>query len=335
MIEVEHLTKRYGDLTAVEDLSFTVRQGEILGFLGPNGAGKTTTMRILSGYMPPSAGKARVAGYDVTADSLQVRRRIGYLPETVPLYPEMTVSSYLEYMAALRGVERPARAVEDAMEACGVADRRQSLIGKLSKGYRQRVGLAQALIHNPEVLILDEPTIGLDPRQIIEVRNLIKGLGGQRTIILSTHILPEASQVCERVMIINKGRLVAEDTPERLTARLRGAQQLFVQVARPARDTAPTLGAVAGVLSVVEKEAGSYELESALDADPRPSIAEVVVQRGWGLLELRPVGMSLEEIFLTLTMEDSAEAPGHAPAKVPAEAAANAPGSRRQGGRRR
>ena len=325
MIEVEHLTKRYGDVTAIDDLSFSVRQGEILGFLGPNGAGKTTTMRILSGYMPPSAGRARVAGYDVTENSLEVRRRIGYLPETVPLYPEMTVCAYLEYMAALRGVARPARAAVQAMEACGVADRRDTLIGKLSKGYRQRVGLAQALIHDPEVLILDEPTIGLDPRQIIEVRNLIKSLGGKRTIILSTHILPEVSQVCERVMIINKGRLVAEDTPERLTAGLRGAQQLFVQVARPTRETASVLQSIAGVLRVHEKESGRYEIESALDGDPRPKIAEAVVQHGWGLLELRPVGMSLEEIFLTLTTEDAAAEPA-------GQADKPAPAARRQGG---
>ncbi|MCL6429825.1 MAG: ABC transporter ATP-binding protein [Anaerolineae bacterium] len=328
MIEVEHLTKRYGDLTAIEDLSFTVHQGEILGFLGPNGAGKTTTMRILSGYMPPSAGTARVAGYDLSESSLEVRRRIGYLPETVPLYPEMTVSAYLEYMAALRGVTRPDRAARDAMEACGIADRHDTLIGKLSKGYRQRVGLAQALIHDPEVLILDEPTIGLDPRQIIEVRNLIKSLGGRRTIILSTHILPEASQVCERVMIINKGRLVAEDTPERLTARLRGAQQLAVQVARPARETLSVLESIPGVLRVHEQEIGRYEIESALDGDPRPRIAEAIVQHGWGLLELRPVGMSLEEIFLTLTTEDAAEPAGQAPAQA-------APAPRRQGGKAR
>ncbi len=328
MIEVEHLTKRYGDLTAIEDLSFTVRRGEILGFLGPNGAGKTTTMRILSGYMPPSAGTARIAGYDVSESSLEVRRRIGYLPETVPLYPEMTVSAYLEYMAALRGVARPARAARDTMEACGIADRHDTLIGKLSKGYRQRVGLAQALIHDPEVLILDEPTIGLDPRQIIEVRNLIKSLGGRRTIILSTHILPEASQVCERVMIINKGRLVAEDTPERLTARLRGARQLAVQVAHPARETLAILEGIPGVLKVYEHDNGRYEIESALDGDPRPRIAEAIVQHGWGLLELRPVGMSLEEIFLTLTTEDAAEPAGQAPAQA-------APAARRQGGKGR
>ena len=306
MIEVEHLTKYYGDLPAIQDVSFGVKKGEILGFLGPNSAGKTTTMRILSGYMPPTAGKARVAGYDVATDSMEVRRRIGYLPETVPLYHEMNVRAYLEYMAALRGVAKPAQAAERAMEACGLTERRDMLIGKLSKGYKQRVGLAQALIHDPEVLILDEPTIGLDPRQIIEVRNLIKSLGGSHTVILSTHILPEVSQVCERVMIINKGHIVAEDTPARLTARLRGAQHVHIQVARPARDTAASIEALPGVLGVTDKGAASYEVELALDADPRAQIAELIVGRGWGLLELRPVSMSLEDIFLTLTTEDTA-----------------------------
>jgi ABC-2 type transport system ATP-binding protein len=304
MIQVEHLTKYYGDLPAIQDVSFAVKKGEILGFLGPNSAGKTTTMRILSGYMPPTEGKARVAGYDVARDSLEVRRRIGYLPETVPLYPEMAVQSYLEYMAALRGVAKPARAAERAIEACGLGERRQTLIGRLSKGYRQRVGLAQAIIHDPEVLILDEPTIGLDPRQIIEVRNLIKSLAGDHTVILSTHILPEVSEVCEQVMIINKGRIVAEDTPERLTNRLRGSQQLYLLLARPAAETPAALAGVAGVLSVTEAGHGGYEIETTLEADPRAELAELVVSRGWGLLELRPVGMSLEEIFLTLTTEE-------------------------------
>ncbi len=309
MIQVEHLTKYYGDLPAIQDVSFCVEKGEILGFLGPNSAGKTTTMRILSGYMPPTEGKARVAGYDVTSDSLEVRRHIGYLPETVPLYPEMAVQGYLEYMAALRGVARPAQAAGRAIEACGLGDRRQTLIGRLSKGYRQRVGLAQAIIHDPDVLILDEPTIGLDPRQIIEVRNLIKSLGGGHTVILSTHILPEASEICKRVMIINKGRIVAEDTPERLTGRLRGARQLYVQLARPAAEAAAALETIAGVLAVAEQAPGCYEIESALEADPRAEIADLAVGRGWGLLELRPVGMSLEEIFLSLTTEDAANAP--------------------------
>ncbi|MGQ9684162.1 MAG: ABC transporter ATP-binding protein [Anaerolineae bacterium] len=306
MIEVDNLTKRYGQHPAIQDLSFTVRKGEILGFLGPNSAGKTTTMRILAGYMPPSAGTARVAGYDVTQDSLAVRRRIGYLPETVPLYPEMEVSGYLEFMAALRGVARPRQAVDRVIDTCGLGDRRHMLIGKLSKGYRQRVGLAQALVHDPEVLILDEPTIGLDPKQIIEVRNLIRNLAGSHTVILSTHILPEASQVCGRVMIINRGRLVAEDTPERLTAHLRGARRHFLLLSAPQPGVEDVLGAIPGVLQVSRQGEG-YEVETALDADPRAELAAAVVQRGWGLLELRPVSMSLEEIFLTLTTDEGAE----------------------------
>jgi ABC-2 type transport system ATP-binding protein len=322
MIQVEQLTKYYGSLPAIQDVSFTVRQGEILGFLGPNAAGKTTTMRILSGYLTPTEGTARVAGYDVVKDSLEVRRRIGYLPETVPLYPEMTVRGYLEYMAALRGVRERSEAADRVMAACGLAGCEEMLIGKLSKGYRQRVGLAQALIHDPQVLILDEPTIGLDPRQIIEIRNLIKSLGGSRTVILSTHILPEVSQVCERVMIISKGRLVAEDTPAGLGAALRGAQRLFVHMANPAPETVPTLQAIPGVLEVHENGDGYYEIESALDADARPRIAEAVVQRGWGLLELRPSGMSLEEIFLTLTTEDI---PGHGEDQPPELAATPSP----------
>jgi len=306
MIQVEGLTRYYGSTAAIQDVSFNVRKGEILGFLGPNSAGKTTTMRILTGYLPPSSGKARVAGYDVTADSMEVRRRIGYLPETVPLYPEMSVRAYLQYMAALRGVGKAAQATERAIEACGLGDWRDMLIGRLSKGYKQRVGLAQALVHDPQVLILDEPTVGLDPRQIIEVRNLIKGLGGDHTIILSTHILPEASQVCERVMIINKGRIIAEDTPERLTTRLRGGSQFFVQVAHPANGAKKKLRGIAGVVGVTEKEHGCYEVDAAENADPRPRIAELVVGEGWGLLELRPVSMSLEEIFLTLTTDEQA-----------------------------
>jgi ABC-2 type transport system ATP-binding protein len=308
MIEVEHLTKFYGNLAAIQDVSFNVRPGEILGFLGPNSAGKTTTMRILSGYMPASSGSVHVAGYDVAEASLEVRRRIGYLPETVPLYHEMTVRDYLEYMAGLRGVAKPAQAAGRVIESCGLTDRRTVLIGRLSKGYKQRVGLAQALVHDPQVLILDEPTIGLDPRQIIEVRNLIKSLGGGHTVILSTHILPEASQVCERVMIINKGHIVAEDTPQRLMTRLRGATQLFVQVAQPAGETRKKLKGIEGVTNVTEKDPGCYEVEAALEADPRARIAELVVTKGWGLLELRPVSMSLEEIFLSLTTEDVAEA---------------------------
>ena len=220
MIQVEALTKYYGDTLALDKLSFQVAEGEILGFLGPNGAGKTTTMRMLTGYMPPSEGTATVAGYDIFHDSIKVRQRVGYMPETVPLYREMSVYSYLNFMASIRGVQKREKAIDRVLDACGIGDVRTKLISHLSKGYRQRVGLAQALVHDPEVLVLDEPTIGLDPRQILAVRELIKSLGGERTIILSTHILPEVSQVCQRVLILNHGRVVAEDTPEHLTASL-------------------------------------------------------------------------------------------------------------------
>jgi len=303
MIQVDNLTKYYGDVAAIRDVSFSVDKGEILAFLGPNGAGKTTTMRILTAYMPPSAGSAQVAGYDVFNDSLEVRRRVGYMPETVPLYPEMTVRSYLDFAARLRGVDDRRKRVEAAMETCHVADYAEMAIGKLSKGYRQRVGLAQALIHDPEILILDEPTLGLDPKQIIEVRELIRSLGGERTIILSTHILSEASQVCGRVVIINEGQIVAEDTPERLTARLKGRERVYLQVSQPSAEVEAALQAIEGVATVEAKGNGGYEIESVLGADRRAEIAAAIVEGGWGLLEIRPLGMSLEEIFLKLTTE--------------------------------
>ncbi len=304
MIQVEGLTKRYGDVTAIEGLTFHVERGEIVGFLGPNGAGKTTTMRVLTGYLPPTEGTARIAGYDIFTESLEARRHIGYMPETVPLYPEMTVRGYLDFMARIRGVRDRRRAVEEAMALCHVEDRADAIIATLSKGYRQRVGLAQALLHEPDVLILDEPTIGLDPRQIIEVRELIRELGQERTVLLSSHILPEVSQVCTRVLIIHKGHIVAEDTPEGLTARLQGAARLAIQVARPGPEVEAALAAVPGVEAVEPAGDGRYEITSAPEADVRTGVAEAVVRGGWGLLELRPVGMSLEEIFLELTQEE-------------------------------
>lgn len=309
MIQVQGLTKYYGDVPALRNVSFQVEKGEVVGFLGPNGAGKTTTMRILVGYLPPTEGKATVAGYDVFHDSLEVRRRIGYLPETVPLYGEMTVRGYLEFMATIRGVARPGTRADEVMEVVNVSDRAEQPIHKLSKGYRQRVGLAQALIHDPEVLILDEPTLGLDPKQIIEVRELIRRLGEDHTIILSTHILPEVEQVCERVLIINEGELVAEDTPERLTARLKGAERVYLQVATEGEDPvrlARLVEALQGVEGVTAVEAlgdGAFEVECTLGADRRADLADRVVKGGWRLLEMRPVGMSLEEIFLKLTTE--------------------------------
>jgi ABC-2 type transport system ATP-binding protein len=314
VIEVQHLTKRYGPFTAVHDVSFKAERGEILGFLGPNGAGKTTTMRVLTGYMPPSDGKAIVAGYDVLDQPIEAKRRTGYLPETPPLYPDMTVADYLMFCARIKGVPRADRTtrVKTTMERTRIADVANRHCGKLSKGYRQRVGLAQALLHNPDVLILDEPTAGLDPKQIIETRRLIKELGGDHTVILSTHILPEVSQTCQRVVIINKGRVVAVDTPDNLMARLQGSGALYVEVDAMGADARSVLEAVPGVSGVSASDTRGgftgFEVASAPDRDVRRELAAAVVGRGWGLLELRPMRMSLEEIFLSLTTEES-EAP--------------------------
>jgi ABC-2 type transport system ATP-binding protein len=310
MIKVEHLTKYYGPRAAIRDLTFEVAKGEILGFLGPNGAGKTTTMRILTGYMPASSGRAWVAGYDLFTQSLEARRHIGYLPESVPLYPEMEVASYLDFMATIRGVPRTKRRarVDYVMEATNLTHMRDRLIGKLSKGYRQRVGLAQALVADPEVLILDEPTIGLDPKQIIETRNLIRNLAGDHTVILSTHILPEVSATCQRVIIINDGEIAAVDTPENLTRRLRGAETLQIEVRGPRDQVVARLRQLPKVLDVtVEGGANgvhSYTVACELGSDLREQLAATVVQQGWGLLELRPVRLSLEEIFLEIITEE-------------------------------
>ena len=313
MIEVEHLTKRYGPVTAVQDVSFQVHKGEILGFLGPNGAGKTTTMRVLTGYMPATEGRVVVAGHDVFEQPVLAKRRIGYLPETPPLYPDMTVREYLQFVAKIKGVppaDRKKR-VEQVMARTWVSDMAGRACGKLSKGYRQRVGLAQALIHNPDVLILDEPTAGLDPKQIIETRRLIKELAGDHTIILSTHILPEVSQTCDRVVIINKGRVVAVDTPDNLTGRLRGAETMFVQVdAARAGEAAAALAKVPGVVRVAPVDhaaTGAFEVESETGRDVRRELARAVVLGGHDLLELRPTRVSLEDIFLSLTTEEQPE----------------------------
>ena len=311
MIEVQHLTKQYGPFTAVQDVSFKAERGEILGFLGPNGAGKTTTMRVITGYMPPTDGKALVAGYDVMEQPIEAKRRTGYLPETPPLYPDMTVRDYLMFCARIKGVPRTDRAtrVKTTMERTRIADVATRQCAKLSKGYRQRVGLAQALIHNPDVLILDEPTAGLDPKQIIETRRLIKELGGEHTVILSTHILPEVSQTCQRVVIINKGRVVAVDTPENLTSRLQGSGSIYVEVDSMGADAQTVLASVTGVTGVTVSEkhgsATGYEVAMVADRDVRRELASTVVGRGWGLLELRPMRMSLEEIFLSLTTEET------------------------------
>lgn len=305
MIKVQGLTKRYGDVVALDNVSFQVDRGEILGFLGPNGAGKTTTMRILTGFMPPSEGTAKLAGFDVLTDSLEVRRRVGYLPETVPLYREMTVHDYLDFVAAIRGVQKRERAIERVLDACDIGDVEEQIIGKLSKGYRQRVGLAQALIHDPDILVLDEPTIGLDPRQIRSVRELIKGLAGERTIILSTHILPEVSETCQRVLIINRGRIVAEDFPERLTANLQGGMRVRLELAKPEEDTVKALAAIPGITNVESLGSNTFEVTCDAARDARSEIASLVVTHGWGLLEMHTLSMSLEDIFLELTTEEA------------------------------
>ncbi len=314
MIEVENLTKRYGRTTAVDGVSFRVQKGEILGFLGPNGAGKTTTMRILTCYLPPTEGTARVAGYDVFEAPLEVKKRVGYIPETPPLYPDMAVDDFLDFCAKIKGLPAASRQgkIDEAVGKTKIGDVRGKLIGRLSKGYRQRVGLAQAILANPDVLILDEPTAGLDPKQIIETRELIKSLGGDHTIVLSTHILPEVSMTCGRVVIINKGKVVAEDTPANLTRRLRGAGALRVDVRGDAAAAAEAVRAVAGVVAVRSRsessEATTLEVEAEAGRDVRAQIARAVVGHGLDLLALQQVGMSLEEIFLHLTTTDSAQA---------------------------
>jgi ABC-2 type transport system ATP-binding protein len=316
LIEVEHLTKSFGKKRAVDDISFSVASGEILGFLGPNGAGKTTTMRILTGYMPATAGTARLAGYDVFDQSLEVRRRIGYLPEVPPLYPDMAVSAYLEFVARIKGVlpEDVPKSVTKAMELANISDKRDELIKRLSRGYKQRVGLAQAIVHNPDIVILDEPTVGLDPKQIIEVRKLIKGLAGEHTILLSTHILPEVSMTCDRVVIINRGRIVAVDTPENLTTQLKGAERVYLEVKAPGDGLGPALEQLEGVLrvEVTPLEASghlSITVESAAGTDLRNIIAARVIEQGCDLYELRAISLSLEDIFLQLTTEEPATPP--------------------------
>jgi gliding motility-associated transport system ATP-binding protein len=312
LIEVQHLTKQYGRVTAVDDISFRVERGEILGFLGPNGAGKTTTMRVLTGYIPATSGKAIVAGFDVFDQPVEAKRRTGYLPETPPLYPDMTVREYLSFVSRIKGVsraDRPGR-LKSVMERTRITDVADKHCAKLSKGYRQRVGLAQALLHNPDVMILDEPTAGLDPKQTYETRQLIKELAGDHTIILSTHILPEVSQTCHRVVIINKGRVVAVDTPESLTSRLQGAETMYLQVEGADGEVQNAVGRVDGVTNVrVAHRTDSVvalEVESVRGRDVRRELSRAVVERGWGLLELRPLRMSLEDVFLQLMTDESA-----------------------------
>ena len=314
MIEVQNITKNYGPFQALKDISFQVEKGQIVGFLGPNGAGKTTTMRILTCFMPASSGRVTIAGYDVFKESREVRKRIGYLPENVPLYPEMTVTKYLKYMARIRSVPRnniKAR-LDNAIEACGLTERRHQIIGQLSRGFRQRVGLAQALIHEPDVLILDEPTSGLDPRQIVEIRELIKALGKERTILFSTHILPEASTTCERLIIINRGEITGDIRLEGGRAVRNSSDPenapvvpltLSIEVAgAPADDISAVLTDILDVIQMEQTDTTTFKLHYAPTADIRADVAEIIVGQGWQLLEMHTTEMSLEELFLSLTV---------------------------------
>ncbi len=313
MIEVQNLTKHYGAFTAIRDVTFNVAPGQIVGFLGPNGAGKSTTMRILSCFMPASGGSARVAGYDVFTQSMEVRRRIGYLPESVPLYTDMRVAPYLDFVAEIKGVPRSARKrrVADVMDKCLIADMQHRLIGKLSKGYRQRVGLAQAIVNDPHVLILDEPTIGLDPRQITEIRALIKSLAGEHTVILSTHILPEVSMLCSGVIIVNKGSVVAQGPIDSLVEQFFPNSRVHVELDAPAVAAREALRTIPGVLDVRDVLSGdgtaAFAVEAARDRDVRGEIFQLATQQRWRLLELRRVGMTLEEVFIRIVAgEESA-----------------------------
>lgn len=332
MITVKGLTKRYAHNTAVDHISFEVQKGQIVGFLGPNGAGKTTTMRILTCFLPPTAGSATVAGFDVLDQPMEVKKRIGYLPETPPLYPEMEVHEYLTFVGKLKGLRGGdiRKRVDYVIERCSVSDVRTKLISKLSKGYRQRVGLAQAIIHNPDVLILDEPTAGLDPKQINETRDLIRDLAGEHTILLSTHILPEVEQTCEYVVIINKGKLVATDTVHNLQNRARGGESVLVEVAGregvlDGSTVQRRLEQVAGVSRVVPKQTAgerfTYEVESLKDRSVRADVARAVVESGWDLNELRSAAMTLEEVFLQLTGAEQVEAVADTPAELVVEEA--------------
>jgi ABC-2 type transport system ATP-binding protein len=314
MIQVEGLTKRYARQVAVDNISFSVGKGEIVGFLGPNGAGKTTTMRVLTCFMPPTEGKASVAGYDVYEHAMEVKRHIGYLPEAPPLYPEMEVGDYLRFVGRLKGIPSSEleRRVNEVADRCAIGDVKTKLITKLSKGYRQRVGLAQAIIHNPDVLILDEPTSGLDPKQILETRELIKSLSGEHTIILSTHILPEVEAICQKVIIIDKGKLVATDTVENLTHRMHGSDAALIAISADGVSDPPAvqqrLEQVRGVSKVVARPFGdgrlTFEVESLPNHNVRADLARAVVQSGWDLLELKSLAYSLEEVFLELTASE-------------------------------
>lgn len=310
MVEARELTKYYGDFRAIENLTFEVKKGEIIGLLGPNGAGKTTTMRIITGFMPPSSGTTRISGFDMVDQSLEARASIGYLPETVPLYTEMTVEGYLSFMGSIRGMTSKSirSRIGDVIESCKLGDYQKSIIGKLSKGFRQRVGIAQAVLHEPKVLILDEPTIGIDPIQVVETRQLIRDLAGNHTVILSSHILPEVSMLCSRVLIIHQGQIVAEDSPGELADRLQGVERLEVEVQGPREAVIMALEKIRGVVSVAcssnSEDRNVYKIQARRGLDLRPTVSRAVISNGWSLLNLQLISMSLEEIFLKLTTEE-------------------------------
>ena len=311
MIELDKVTKYYGNFPAITDVSFQVKKGEILGLLGPNGAGKTTCMKIVTGFMPPTSGRVTVAGHDVIAESVEARRHIGYMPETVPLYTDMSVEDYLTFMGRIRGMSgsRIRQRIDDVIGICHLEDYQSAYISKLSKGFRQRLGLAQAILHEPDVLILDEPTIGIDPIQVVETRQLIKGLGVEHTLIVSTHILPEVSMICGRVAIIHEGEIVAEDSPENLATRLRGGDRIEMDVRGPEKEVVQTLRAVKGVEDVsrasdAAQGYASFVIDAGHEPKLRAQLAQAVVSRGWDLLRMESVDMTLEEIFLRLTTSE-------------------------------
>lgn len=309
MIEAENLTKNYGTFLAIDDVSFKVDSGEIVGFLGPNGAGKTTTMRILTGFMPPSSGRAKVNNFDIHSQSVAARRHIGYLPETVPLYKEMTVRSYLKFFGSLRGMSRKYRddRIKEVMNTCQVERFASTQIGKLSKGYKQLVGVAQAILHEPEVLILDEPTIGIDARQVVQIRQLIKDLGKEHTVILSSHILPEVSMLCQKILIIDQGKIIAQDSAATLSARIKGVLIFEMLIKGSTEDVQKTLKKVKGVLKIKETGEGEtrrYQVECEKGQDIRDELASAIVSNGYSLLELKSTEMSLEDIFLKLTTKE-------------------------------
>ncbi|MGQ0794007.1 MAG: ABC transporter ATP-binding protein [Deltaproteobacteria bacterium] len=300
MLKVQNISKKYGDLVALDDVSFQVNRGEVLGFLGPNGAGKTTTMRIITGYMPPTDGTVTIADLDILENPIEAKSKIGYLPENPPLYFDMTIRDYLGFVADIRGVPKSKKKdrIIYAMDICAIAEVRGRLIGNMSKGYRQRIGIAQALIHDPEILVLDEPTVGLDPKQIIEIRELIKSLAGERTVVLSTHVLPEVTMTCSRVVIINEGRIVLEETIHGISDKVRGGEDLFLKIGSPSERIAERIISIAGVLDVSESAPGEFLVRPKEGQDVRDELSRLAVQSNWGLLEMRPLTHTLEQVFL-------------------------------------